>query len=161
MDKKLKQIIQPGYHFYFAIFLVFSLSCAYVSYVMSGIGIVVCLLMYLVYRHREKRRRSEMMRYLQSVTLDAGQTTRSSIIDFPLPTVIVRASTNETLWANDAFCEVTGRWDCAPNVKFSRFGARFQYPLAGRRQAAISGGIADRPEFLLGVWQPDDRTRGR
>ena len=136
MDKKLKQIIQPGYHFYFAIFLVFSLSCAYVSYVMSGIGIVVCLLMYLVYRHREKRRRSEMMRYLQSVTLDAGQTTRSSIIDFPLPTVIVRASTNETLWANDAFCEVTGRWDCAPNVKFYDLAPDFNthWLAEGKRQ---------------------------
>ncbi|MDR3766024.1 MAG: DHH family phosphoesterase [Butyricicoccus sp.] len=136
MDRKLKQIIQPGYHFYFAIFLVFSLSCAYVSYVMSGIGIVVCLMMYLVYRHREKRRRSEMMRYLQSVTLDAGQTSRSSIIDFPLPTVIVRASTNETLWANDAFCEATGRWDCAPNVNFHDLAPDFNthWLAEGKRQ---------------------------
>ncbi len=118
MDKKLKRIIQPGYHFYFAIFLLFSLSCAYVSFVMAGIGVALCLLMYAIYRRREKFRRTEMLRYLQGVTLDAGHTARSSIIDFPLPTIIVRASTSETLWANDAFCEVTGRWDCAPNVNF-------------------------------------------
>lgn len=118
MDKKLKRMIQPGYHFYFAIFLLFALSCAYVSPVMAAIGVAVCLLMYFIYRQREKSRRREMMRYLQGVTLDAGHTSRSSIIDFPLPTIIVRASTNDILWANDSFCEATGHWDCAPNEHF-------------------------------------------
>ncbi len=118
MDKKLKRMIQPGYHFYFAIFLLFALSCAYVSPVMAAIGVAVCLLMYFIYRQREKSRRREMMRYLQGVTLDAGHSSRSSIIDFPLPTIIVRASTNDILWANDSFCEATGHWDCAPNEHF-------------------------------------------
>ena len=118
MDKKLKRMIQPGYHFYFAIFLLFALSCAYVSPVMAAIGVAVCLLMYFIYRQREKSRPREMMRYLQGVTLDAGHTSRSSIIDFPLPTIIVRASTNDILWANDSFCEATGHWDCAPNEHF-------------------------------------------
>ena len=80
MDKKLKRMIQPGYHFYFAIFLLFALSCAYVSPVMAAIGVAVCLLMYFIYRQREKSRRREMMRYLQGVTLDAGHSSRSSII---------------------------------------------------------------------------------
>ena len=111
-------MIQPGYHFYFAIFLLFALSCAYVSPVMAAIGVAVCLLMYFIYRQREKSRRREMMRYLQGVTLDAGHSSRSSIIDFPLPTIIVRASTNDILWANDSFCEATGHWDCAPNEHF-------------------------------------------
>lgn len=118
MDKKLKRMIQPGYHFYFAIFLLFALSCAYVSPVMAAIGVAVCLLMYFIYRQREKSRRREMMRYLQGVTLDAGHSSRSSIIDFPLPTIIVRASTNDILWANDSFCEATGHWDCAPTEHF-------------------------------------------
>ncbi len=118
MDKKLKRMIQPGYHLYFAIFLLFALSCAYVSPVMAAIGVAVCLLMYFIYRQREKSRRREMMRYLQGVTLDAGHSSRSSIIDFPLPTIIVRASTNDILWANDSFCEATGHWDCAPNEHF-------------------------------------------
>lgn len=118
MDKKLKRMIQPGYHFYFAIFLLFALSCAYVSPVMAAIGVAVCLLMYFIYRQREKSRRREMMRYLQGVTLDAGHSSRSSIIDFPLPTIIVRASTNDILWANDSFCEATGHWNCAPNEHF-------------------------------------------
>lgn len=136
LDKKLKRIIQPGYHFYFAIFLLFSLSCAYVSYVMAGVGVAIFLVMYLIYRQREKRRRQEMIRYLQGVTLDAGHTARSSIIDFPLPTVIVRASTSETLWANDAFCEVTGRWDCAPNVNFHDLAPDFDahWLAEGKRQ---------------------------
>lgn len=118
MDKKLKRMIQPGYHFYFAIFLLFALSCAYVSPVMAAIGVAVCLLMYFIYRQREKSRRREMMRYLQGVTLDAGHSSRSSIIDFSLPTIIVRASTNDILWANDSFCEATGHWNCAPNEHF-------------------------------------------
>lgn len=125
LDKKLKRIIQPGYHFYFAIFFLFALSCAYVSPVMSSVGIIISLMMYLIYRQREKRRRTEMMRYLQGVTLDAGHSSRSSIVDFPLPTVIIRASTNEILWTNDAFCEVTGNWDYAPNMNFSEIAPDF------------------------------------
>lgn len=125
MDKKLKRLIQPGYHFYFAIFLLFALSCAYVSPVMAAIGVAVCACMYVVYREREKRRRREMMVYLQGVTLDAGHSSRSSIIDFPLPTMIVRASTNDILWTNDAFCEATGHWDCAPNTSFRELAPDF------------------------------------
>lgn len=125
MDKKLKRLIQPGYHFYFAIFLLFALSCAYVSPVMAAIGVAVCACMYVVYREREKRRRREMMVYLQGVTLDAGHSSRSSIIDFPLPTIIVRASTNDILWTNDAFCEATGHWDCAPNTSFRELAPDF------------------------------------
>jgi c-di-AMP phosphodiesterase-like protein len=125
LDKKLKRLIQPGYHFYFAIFLLFALSCAYVSPVMAAIGVAVCACMYVVYREREKRRRREMMVYLQGVTLDAGHSSRSSIIDFPLPTIIVRASTNDILWTNDAFCEATGHWDCAPNTSFRELAPDF------------------------------------
>lgn len=125
MDKKLKRIIQPGYHFYFTVFLVFALSCAYVSYLLAVAGVAVCLLMYLIYRHQERRRRYEMARYLQDVTLDAGHSARSSIVNFPLPTVILRATTSEILWANDAFCESTGHWDCAPHKKFSDLAPDF------------------------------------
>lgn len=139
MDKKLKRIIQPGYHFYFAIFLLFALSCAYVSPVMSSVGIVLCLMMYLIYRQRERLRRTEMMRYLQGVTLDAGHSSRSSIVDFPLPTVIVRASTNEILWANDAFCEATGHWDCAPNENFSDIAPDFDTQWLADGESKYSG----------------------
>ena len=52
MDKKLKRMIQPGYHFYFAIFLLFALSCAYVSPALAAVGVVVCLLMYAIYWQR-------------------------------------------------------------------------------------------------------------
>ena len=139
MDKKLKRIIQPGYHFYFAIFLLFALSCAYVSPVMSSVGIVLCLMMYLIYRQRERLRRTEMMRYLQGVTLDAGHSSRSSIVDFPLPTVIVRASTNEILWANDAFCEATGHWDCAPNENFRDIAPDFDTQWLADGESKYSG----------------------
>ncbi len=141
MDKKLKRIIQPGYHFYFAIFLLFALSCAYVSPVMSSVGIVLCLMMYLIYRQRERLRRTEMMRYLQGVTLDAGHSSRSSIVDFPLPTIIVRASTNEILWANDAFCEATGHWDCAPNENFSEIAPNFDTQWLADGEPRYSGEI--------------------
>ena len=139
MDKKLKRIIQPGYHFYFAIFLLFALSCAYVSPVMSSVGIVLCLMMYLIYRQRERLRGTEMMRYLQGVTLDAGHSSRSSIVDFPLPTVIVRASTNEILWANDAFCEATGHWDCAPNENFRDIAPDFDTQWLADGESKYSG----------------------
>lgn len=66
-----------------------------------------------------------MLRYLQGVTFDADHTTRSSIVDFPLPTIIVRAATDEILWANDLFCEVTDHWDCAPNENFREIAPDF------------------------------------
>ena len=136
MDKKLKRMIQPGYHFYFAIFLLFALSCAYVSPALAAVGVVVCLLMYAIYWQRERLHRRETMRYLQGVTLDAGESSRSSILNFPLPVIVVRASTNSILWANDAFCEATGHWDCAPSENFQELAPDFdtRWLMEGKRQ---------------------------
>lgn len=125
MDKKLKRVIQPGYHFYFLVFLLFALSCAHISIPFAIAGVALCGLLYLMYLQREKRRRRDMVRYMQGISMEIGNAAHSSITDFPMPAIVVQASTGDILWANEAFCELSDHPDCALNEKINDLAPEF------------------------------------
>lgn len=125
MDKRLKKLIQPGHQFYFVVFLLFSLACAYISVPLAAAGVLVDAFLFLIYQYNERVRRREIIKYMQSVTLSIGDATRASITRFPMPTAIAMASSGEIVWTNDAFGESTGHYDCALNEKLTDLAPGF------------------------------------
>lgn len=115
MDKRLKKLLQPSHQFYFVVFLLFSVACAYISVSLALVGILLDGGLFLLYRYRERARRRDIIKYMQTVSLSLGDATRASITRFPMPTVIAQAATGEIVWTNDAFCESTGHYDSALN----------------------------------------------
>ena len=119
MDKRLKKLLQPGHQFYFIIFLLFVLACAYISIPLAVVGALLDGFLFLLYQYRERTRRRDIIRYMQTVTLSIGNATHASITRFPMPTAIAQAATGEIVWTNDAFCETTGHFESALNEKLS------------------------------------------
>lgn len=113
MDKRLKKLLEPSYQVYFMVFLLFSVACAYISVPIAIIGIALDGFLFLAYHYRERTRRRDIIRYMQTVTLSVGDAAQASITHFPMPTVIVQAATGEIIWTNDAFVESTGCFDSA------------------------------------------------
>ena len=126
MDKRLKKLLQPGHQFYFIVFLLFALACAYISVPFAVTGVVVDALLFLLYQYRERTRRRDIIRYMQTVTLSIDSATHPSITRFPMPTAIAQAATGEIVWTNDAFCEATGHFDSALNEKLTDLGPEFE-----------------------------------
>ncbi|MBS5164530.1 MAG: DHH family phosphoesterase [Butyricicoccus pullicaecorum] len=113
MDKRLKKLLEPSYQVYFMVFLLFSVACAYISVAIAIIGIALDGFLFLAYHYRERTRRRDIIRYMQTVTLSVGDAAQASITHFPMPAVIVQAATGEIIWTNDAFAESTGCFDSA------------------------------------------------
>ena len=126
MDKRLKKLLQPGHQFYFIVFLLFALACAHISVPFAIAGIVVDALLFLLYQYRERTRRRDIIRYMQTVTLSIDNATHPSITRFPMPTAIAQAATGEIVWTNDAFCEATGHFDSALNEKLTDLAPEFE-----------------------------------
>lgn len=125
MDKRLKKLLQPSHQFYFIVFLLFALACAYISVAFAIVGISVDASLFMLYRYRERMRRRDIIKYMQKVTLSLGDATRASITRFPMPTAIAHAATGEIIWANDAFCESTGHYESALNEKITDLAPTF------------------------------------
>lgn len=119
MDKRLKKLLQPGHQFYFVVFLLFALACAYVSLPLAIAGASIDVLLFLLYHYKERTRRRDIIRYMQSVTLSIGNVAHPSITRFPMPAAIAQAATGEIVWTNDAFSEATGHFDAALNEKLT------------------------------------------
>src|SRR5699024_1593051 len=93
LDKRLKKLLQPSHQFYFIVFLLFALACAYISVAFAIVGIAVDASLFMLYRYRERMRRRDIIKYMQKVTLSLGDATRASITRFPMPTAIAHAAT--------------------------------------------------------------------
>ena len=66
MDKRLKKLLQPGHQFYFIIFLLFVLACAYISIPLAVVGALLDGFLFLLYQYRERTRSEEHTSELQS-----------------------------------------------------------------------------------------------
>lgn len=108
MDKRLKKLLQPGHQFYFIVFLLFALACAYISVPFAVTGVALDALLFLLYQYRERTRRRDIIRYMQTVTLSIDSATHPSITRFPMPTAIAQAATGEIVWTNDASAKRPG-----------------------------------------------------
>ena len=105
--KKLSRLIQPGMALYF-IFL-FALAGAALLmdyYLLAGLQAGVGLLLLLYFKVNSFRRRREISNYIQTAT-DTLETAAKG--EMPFPMALVKLSTGEMVWGNDAFNAITGQ----------------------------------------------------
>ena len=103
--KKLSRLIQPGMGLYF--FLLFAFAAAallldyyYLGAAMAGTG----LLLLLYFKIDSFRRRREISSYIQTAT-DTLETAAKG--EMPFPMALIKLSTGEMVWGNDAFNTIT------------------------------------------------------
>ena len=70
--------------------------------------LAVVVVLYIVYRARAKRRRADIRRTVETLLFQVDDASKNSLMNFPLPTAILRMDTGEVVWSNDSFYEITG-----------------------------------------------------
>lgn len=113
MERSPARITKPSTGYIFIIFLLFAIGCSYFSLILSAGGIVLVALLYYVSKRLERRKKREILRYLETSSLSADVTLHASLTRFPMPALIAQAETGEILWTNELFAEATGHHDCA------------------------------------------------
>ncbi len=108
MDKKLFRLMEPGVRLQFFALLVFACLSFLYSWKAAVFELLIVLAMYLFYRRALSIRRREIMKYVESLTLNVDTAAKDSIVNFPLPMVVVNVETGNIIWCNDHFFSITG-----------------------------------------------------
>ena len=68
---------------------------------------VVVIILYLYLRRSNSIRKREMLRYIESVTANMDVATQDTMVNSPLPMVIFHPDTEEIIWSNERFLQLT------------------------------------------------------
>lgn len=136
VDKRLLKMIRPGFGFFFAVFLLFSLACAVFYIPLAVIGVLLCASLYWLYRLRSHERKRQMSEYLETVSLDVDAPERDTLSSFPIPAAVALATTGEILWCNPQFDALSGCKDGALGVRMQELAQGFdtRWLVEGKKQ---------------------------
>ena len=104
----IARIMESGTRLAFVLLLLFVVVMAtFQPWVALGELLLVAIV-YIYYRARAKRRRADIRRTVETLMFQVDDASKNSLMNFPLPTAILRIDTGEVVWCNDSFFEITG-----------------------------------------------------
>ena len=119
MNRKISKLLQPSLQLYFVCLIAFALLSALYSLPLSvgELAAVACLGLYN--RENTRRRRKEITKYLENVTGTVDTATKDTMANSPLPMIIFRPESNDIIWTNDRFLQLTGQREHLFDAKLS------------------------------------------
>lgn len=139
MNKKLQRFVEPGSRLYLVFLVAFAAaSLFFEKYMLAAVeaGVILALVIYSVIVARKRRR--ELMEYIESVTYDTDTAKNNTLLNFPLPIAVFALGDSRVVWANQIFFDMCG-------VSGSRFEAHMdelvpsfsgKWLMEGKSQAA-------------------------
>ena len=125
MNRKLNKLLQPSFRLYFLCLIGFALLSAAFSWPLAGaeLAVVACLGLYS--REAARRRRREINKYLDSYTGNVDTATKDTMVNSPLPMVLFRPESDDIIWTNDRFLQLTGQREHLYDAKLSALAPGF------------------------------------
>lgn len=128
MNKITKKLGEPGSRFYILCLFIFAAVTAVFfrePYLALGEA-VVSLVLLIVNMAMLRRRRRELMEYIQSVTYDSEAARDNAMMNFPLPMAAYFVDSERLVWANQEFFAVCGRKESSVDVAITDLVPEFQ-----------------------------------
>jgi hypothetical protein len=103
----------------FVMLILFAISSVFLNvYVALAEGIVIILFYIYTYSYNIRHRR-KISEYIENVTFNVNSATKNTIINFPLPMVILNIENNEIIWCNDRFLRAAQEHDHPFEIKIT------------------------------------------
>lgn len=110
--KGLTHLLEPSSRLYFLFLAAFALATALAGhYTLAVAEGVVVLVLFLYFRSSIETRRKEILGYIENITYNMDVAAKDTMVNAPLPMVIFRPETEEVIWSNDKFLQITGERD--------------------------------------------------
>ena len=119
MNRKLNQLLQPSFRLYFLCLILFALLSGFYSWVLAAAELVIIACLGLYSRESAHRRRKELNKYLDSFTGTVDTATKDTMVNSPLPMVLFRPESDDIVWTNNRFLELTGQREHLFDAKLS------------------------------------------
>ena len=108
MNRKLAHLLEHSLRLYFLFLLLFALLSALFSLPLAAAELAVVAVLYLYFRSSTSKRKREVMKYLDNLTVSMDNASKDTMLNSPLPMVIFRPDTDEVIWSNERFLQMTG-----------------------------------------------------
>ena len=106
MKKKLSRLLRPGMGMYFAVMGLFCFVAFIRNHMLlASVETAITLCLLVLYSVDRKRRNRELQRYIRKMTDELEGVAHG---DSPFPLALVRLGDGGIVWANRAFCAMTG-----------------------------------------------------
>ena len=125
MNKKVQRLVEPNLRLYLFILVAFAAATLFFGqYLLAAVegGIILLLVVWSLFMARKRRR--ELMEYIESVTYDADTAKNNTLMNFPLPMAVFSLNDSRIVWANQVFFDMCG-------VTGARFEARIDDMVPG------------------------------
>ncbi|MEI3141407.1 MAG: DHH family phosphoesterase [Lawsonibacter sp.] len=119
MNRKLARLLQPSFQLYFVCLVLFALISAFFSIPLAVVELAVVLALAVYSRQHTNRCRREIARYLENVTGTVDTATKDTMANSPLPMIIFRPESDDIIWTNDRFLQLTGEREHLFDAKLS------------------------------------------
>lgn len=142
-DKKIRKLAEPGYDVFFLCMLVFSAVGFFFHGMIVGVAETIAVFaLWLLYRRSSRRKKREIINYMESVTLEVNSAGSLAVADFPLPLAVVHIDDGEIIWGNDRFNDLIVKYTNIEDLRiteaFDDFHTADLHELAsGKRAEAV------------------------
>ena len=163
MDKRFSRMIESGTRLTFVVMLLFvAFTWIKVHWIAGLCELVLVGLVYLHYHRRSKRRAAEIRKYVENLAFSVDDASKHSMVNFPLPMVILRVDTGEIVWCNDGFGEITGKKDglFETHITDVLHGFDTRWIMEGKTVCPYDVDLGDRQYQVYGNMVRSGRNRG-
>ena len=160
--KKLAHLLEPSLRLYFVCLVLFTLaSGAWGNWPLAAAEVVVAL--YFYFRRSNAQRQKEILQYIENVTYNIDVATKDTMTNAPLPMVIFRPESDEVIWSNDRFLQITGEREHLFDLKLSDAvpGFSSRWLMEGKRECPNEVTLGQRRFLVFGHMIRTDEQGGR
>ncbi len=110
--KGLSHLLEPSFRLYFLFLAAFALATALAGrYALACVEGVIVLILLLYFRRGNEVRKREILSYIDNISTNMDVAAKDTMVNAPLPMVIFQPDTEEVIWSNDKFLQITGERD--------------------------------------------------
>ncbi len=152
MNRKLAHLLEPGLRQYFLCLVAFALISAHFSIPLAVIELAVVVILYLYFRSSTNKRKREIIKYMDSLTCSMDTASKDTMLHSPLPMVIFRPDTDEVIWSNERFLQMTGEREHLFDTKLSAAVPDFnpRWLMEGKSECPNEVEVGDRRYLVFG-----------
>ena len=162
MSQKLSALLSPRFGLYFLCLLLFAAATALTkNYYLAAGETVVILILYLFFRRSTARRRREAQRWLDQLAGNMDAATQDSMLNSPMAVALFRPETDDVVWTNDRFLDITGAREHVFDTKLSAAVPGFdsRWLLEGKSECPVEVAVGER-RFRVYGHTAQTRDRG-
>jgi c-di-AMP phosphodiesterase-like protein len=107
----ISKLMKTGRGIYFVLLLLFAAASFYIDVRLGVLELIVTLAAGLYFRISAKRKKHELEKYFEELSVNVSTVSNDAITNFPIPVLIAAAGKGTILWCNELFLDIYGGKD--------------------------------------------------